>query len=172
MTRALPPLVLVALLAGCSDNAVLEVDLGLPASAEPGIYAYVQFDDGEASFTSQWVNPDDWPGTELTGSTQRVQYSAVSERFDIDLLIKVRFCQSPTCDRPGDEDTVSRGVVYRVQHPFYRGSRTEWATTIDEVPPGPPTEEILVDRCSVAGCITGAPPSGFCSEETGQHFCE
>jgi hypothetical protein len=163
---------LAALLAlGCARNSVLEVDIDLPPGPA-GRFAVVQFETSDSEFTSSWGRTDAWPGTPLTAARQAAHYSVVSEAVETRVRVKVNFCSTADCT--GLEDAPDRvpAAWYELERAFYRGRQTRWRLTIPEVPIDPPDEAVLVERCTIAGCIR-APESteSFCRFD-GTHFCE
>lgn len=169
--RAAPLAVACALLAGCAETGVLELQLMLPpkpaGDTEP-LFALVQVRRSAAHpFEVDWVGQD-LTAVEL-GSTPILQQTSVIGRDPaLDLHIKVRFCRAPSCDALVDASAPE--VWLALEHPFYVGRRTAWATCIDAVPSARPLQPLTIDRCEIRGCTAGS-SSTYCSSD-GQHFCE
>jgi len=180
---AVHPLTIIAipLFVGCTTpNAILEVELVLPPSTATGLdrdYAFVQFRSGEVGFDQSWTTDPrgDYPGTELTDSTQEARYSVVSEDDTIRLHLKVRFCSGPTSDAATcklmDEEgsEFSRARWFEFERPFYIGERTKWKVHIEQIPSDRATVE-TVERCHIEGCADGD-GSDYCRLDR-SHFCE
>ena len=162
-------------LAGCARNAVFEVDLTIPPQT-PGepLFALVQVENGSVLFEDDWQSGSR-EGIPLTGSTQTLHYSIVTEDPTTVVQLKVRFCVSSFCDSlPADDPARGRTVGYRFERAFYVGERTRWRGTIATLPDpagGTPTAPIEIGRCEVEGCIQGAGATSFC-RLSGEHFCE
>ena len=161
---------LAALASACAENAVLEVQVMLPA-APAGVTAPVY---GVLEVRRASTHPHDvvWAegdpdGVELGPERVLIQRSVIGREEDVDLHVKVRFCASPACNAIGD-DTAPE-LRYVLEHPFYIGRRTAWATCIEAVP-ATTADPDVVDLCEIHGCIEGAGSSNFCDGD--QHFCE
>jgi len=160
---------------GCADNAVLELMVELPASPG-GDPVYVQVQPRRASdnpFTDDWRGDDVEP-IELGSEPMVDHVSVVSEQDDVDLAVKVRFCQTETCTGFGDEDPPA--LWFLVEDPFYIGEHTEADLVVTEVPATGCTEgmadcPVRVDRCDVRGCTGGDPPTTYCRLD-GRHLCD
>ncbi len=112
----------------------------------------------------------------------RFTFSVVSDRTDIDLNIKIRFCavitpDSARCEDLGEETVVS-GSYVRIERPFYPGKRTWWNTWFFGVPPLEPPVMATVSKCDVAGCSEDAGWNwdgwirNYCLGASDKHFCE
>lgn len=157
------------LLAGCGQNAILELTLDLPpapSSAEEW-FATVQPRTSENPFEEDWP-PDELPPITLGPSAMQDAVSVVTEDTSLDVHLKVRFCRSPDCTALAD--ATSPEVWYLLQHPFYEGKRTSFHIEIGEVPMGRPAAAVVVDRCRIGGCLTGT-STMFCTLD-GRHVCE
>lgn len=161
------------LLAGCAQNAVLELQVEIPpaaSSADP-VYAQVQVRRTDATgFDVSWTG-DDPPGVALQQDASWVCTSVDSHDASIDLDVRVRFCQSPSCDALGD-DTAPE-VRYHLEHPFYIGRHTYWSAQIAAVPECTTDADCLLGTCVAGrcGCSTDADccPEGDCSMCGGSH---
>lgn len=163
--------VTLAALGGCAQNAVLELQLMLPASTDAIPYfALVQVRRGaDNPFEVDWAGSD-IDAVALANQPQRVQVSVVSSAPDTDVHLKIRFCRAPGCD--AIDDASAPELWFALEHPFYLGRRTAWAACIEQVPPpGPPERPVRVDRCQIRGCIAGGSAATYCTA-SGAHFCE
>lgn len=169
-------LVLALALVGCAENAVLEVELTLPAQPATGapLFAYVQARSAVVvSFEEAWAGTDAVEGRALEDGVSALPFSVVAggASFARQLGIRVRFCASRDCTGLGDDRAPE--VRYRVERAFYQGQRTRLALVIDPVPPAPPATGAPIDeidKCEVEGCTSGS-TSTYCFMN-GHHFCE
>lgn len=157
-------------LVGCADNAILEVDLELPAATAgtPPRYAFVQsLSASTISFEGAWAGADAGDGFLLGAAptTQHVSFVAEGDTIGRPLGLRVRFCADRVCGALADVDAPE--ARYVIARAFYRGQRTR--LTLTPVPStSPVTTEI--DRCAVRGCSNGAAAT-YCFAD-GRHFCE
>jgi hypothetical protein len=161
---------LVALGCGPEPNAILEVELLLPPRAEPSTtrFAYVQFRRADGHpFELDWERSDR-DGVELSDVSTPADISIFTTEPNVDVHLRIRFCQQPTCGAIGDD--LSPELWYALEQPFYEGHRTSWGTTITDEPMGRPTAPEVVDRCMIRGCVDGE-TSTYC-DLGGRHFCE
>lgn len=167
--RALLAAIAVSLCGGCAQSGVLELQLMLPPSADPDpVFAQVLIRRStDHPFDLDWEGGDAF-GLELGSEPRLDQVSVIGGDPTVDLHIKVRFCRSPTCDAIDDADAPE--VWIALEHPFYVGRRTAWATCIDAVPTAVPTEALEVARCDIRGCVAGSSAT-YCAG-SGEHFCE
>ena len=175
------------LLGGCAENAILELQVELPAAPpDDGTgrpwFAQVQVRDSSQALALPWSSRRDLEPLEL-GSAPRWDCSSI-QSFDegIDLHLRVRFCRSPDgLEAPGD---ARMERWYRLDHPFYIGRRTYWQTRIHEVPEcmsdgdcanDPEIGPVGVCTDGVCGCVVSdeCPGSMTCEpdEETGLGNC-
>ncbi len=162
--RLLHLLVVVALLTGCAQNAILEFQIELPPNP-PGEtwFAKVEVisssDDGLALFSSGFsTNLRTIP---LEDATRWDCLSIESSNPMASVLLKVRFCQSPEC---GLTDERGPRHLYRLETPFYIGSRTYYRARIPSVPTCASSDDCAVGACigEVCGCSSEADcPEGF-----------
>ncbi len=164
MRRAL--LAMGVLLAGCAQNAVLELQVEIPAAPSgDAVYAQVQVRRADATgFDVSWTG-DDPIGVELGQSASWVCTSVESHDGGIDLDVRVRFCKSATCDSLGD-DTAPE-VRYHLEHPFYIGRHTYWSAQVAAVPECASDADCALGRCvdNRCGCTTDTDccPGGDCT---------
>lgn len=160
---------LALLVAGCADNAILEVDLELPAtSASTPRYAFVQsLSASTIDFGGAWAGADATEGFLLTSapSTQHVSFVTDGDAIGRPLGIRVRFCTDRVCGALADVDAPE--ARYVVDRAFYRGQRTR--LTLSPVPETAPTTT-EIGKCEVRGCSNGAAAT-YCFAD-GRHFCE
>ncbi|MDQ3036232.1 MAG: hypothetical protein M3Y87_27775 [Myxococcota bacterium] len=166
--------VLALALAGCAQNAVLELQLMLPARdalVTAPIFALVQVRRADAHpFEVDWQPQADAQAVELGDAPARVQLSVIGRDPTIDLHVKVRFCGDPDCDGIDDADAPERW--FAIEHPFYVGRRTAWAACVEDIPAARPSAPIEVERCEIHGCTAGGATSYCDPDGTGPHFCE
>ncbi len=166
-----------------ASNAVLDVQMGLPANPL-----------GEPMFVRVLVARGDFPvpenawvpeAHELTSGTSTYQFSIEDPNLacdpespgDCDVLLEVRFCLDRECAslrtgtpeiRAIDPQAVIR---YRLERPLFVGQRTRWEPTITAVPectdePAscssvvPPPDEL--SGCVVDSSVSSGPPTWFC----------
>jgi hypothetical protein len=165
---------LVVLLSACAENAVLEVELTLPAQPTGApLFAYVQVRSADVvSFDEAWAGTDAVEGRALEDMESVLPFSVVAggASFTRQLGVRVRFCVSRDCTGLGDDRAPE--VRYRLERAFYQGQRTRIALMIDTLPPPtPPAPAIMeIDKCSVEGCAMGSTTT-YCFLN-GHHFCE
>jgi hypothetical protein len=169
-------------LAGCGQNAVLELELDLPKN--PGAstrYAVVRVASGASPFDEAWQGDDALPPFALDPSAASVQRVSLDGSSDVEgapVRVKVRFCRDPSCSALGD-DTAPE-VRLQIDRAFYAGKRTSYTWSIACVPnvagqtdtplcATPQRGETDATKCEVAGCRTGVAHS-YCVGE--KHFCE
>ena len=157
----------------CGTNAILELELALPAApaeASGPIYAFVQARTN-ASFDVPWSGAVPFDGIPLEPAPSQHLVSIVAEpgQYDDDLFVRVSFCASPRCDGFGDDFAPERRL--RIEHPFYETRRTRASWVIAEVPSETVETPDVIDRCSVEGCREGT-TRNFCRLSDGSHFCE
>jgi hypothetical protein len=172
-----------SVLAGCAQNAVLELELDLPKN--PGVtpvrYAVVRVVSGSVPFDQDWQGDDALPPFALdpnATSAQHVSLDGSSEVEGAPVRVKVRFCRDPACSALGD-DTAPE-VRLQIDRAFYAGKRTSYTWSIACVPNVagqtdtptcaiPQRAETDVTKCEVGGCRTGVTHS-YCVGD--KHFCE
>lgn len=159
-----PSLLLALLVAGCAQDAVLELTVEIPEAAEPGPrYAVVDARAGEPV----GAPPGDVVGLDRTAAGDG-RVSIVAEPGDAEqpLHLRVRFCDDPSCTgAPADVPQVR----LRIERAFYPGEHTFLTVRIEAVPTG--TEELPdVGKCEVRGCVSGESAT-YCLED-GAHLCE
>ena len=170
----LAALALAALATGCARNAVLEIELTVPAqpATGPARYAVLQFEAAPQSFETDWRGANDYPGVALDGEPQMLAYSVVSEDESTIVQMKVLFCTTPDCSALDDAPDRVPSVWYRLERSLYIGERTRWEVIVAAVPADPASDAIEVGKCEIEGCIraTGSETS-FC-RLSGEHYCE
>lgn len=155
------------LLAGCADNAVLELDLGLPPESFDGInrFAFVQARSGLEPFDEPWGGTDPVDGFRLGLEPHREELSIVAEEGAIaePLRIKIRYCFASRCTALSDAEAPQAEI--EIERAFYEASRTFLTLDVTGM-----DEAIAIEKCRVRGCIGGS-VSTFCRGD-GTHFCE
>lgn len=169
------PIALLALLSlGCARNAVLEIELTVPAlpAGAPDRFAVVQFETGDVTFEEEWQRTVEHAGTPLTDAPQRIAYSVVAGEEHPVVLVKVLFCTTPDCTALADASDRAPAVWYQLEHPLYVGERTTWREAIEVLPSDPPAAPIAVGKCEIEGCISaGTSDTTYC-RLSGAHYCE
>lgn len=133
---------------GCQTNAVLELQVELPAAPPDdgtGLpwYGVVQIRAArDYPLEEQWTVDGDramrlgstpaWDCTSVVsdGEEDVVGGDALASR---DVHVRVSFCRDPQC-LDLEQDLVPRERIYRLEHPFYLGRRTYWRTRIAAIP--------------------------------------
>ena len=158
---------------GCAQNAVLEVELSMPANpaGEPPRFAYVQAQSSDTvSFDETWAGRD-LLGVPLGSEPTTDAISLVTDDAAVmprAIGLRVRFCVTEDCTGLGDDRAPE--ARFRIERGFYQGRFTRLELVIDALPvPGTPTRRDL-GRCEVEGCTVGS-TSDFCTT-SGAHFCE
>jgi hypothetical protein len=174
-------LVVCAAAGGCAQNAILELTEQVPAdpaatSTSPR-YALLQAHTGE-SFDAMWAGSGGIEGTALSATTPTTLHvSVVADDSAVQLAklaIRVRFCGTPACTGPGDDNASE--VRYVFDRAFYRGKVTrKTLPPITALPTGTPTPTspvpTVIPKCEVEGCVEGA-TMNFCHADGVTHFCE
>lgn len=171
MTRLVVALALVLPVAGCADNAILELEVDLPASPMgEETYAFIQVRTDELGFDVPWSGADPVDGFLLgpTRSTQPISIVAAPRDYDRNVRVRATFCSQPRCDGFGDDIAPERRL--EIEHPFYSTRRTAATWRIEDVPADTVETPDLIQRCEVAGCRDGTTRE-HCRRD-GTHFCE
>ncbi len=201
-STALAALAWTVAVTGCAEPApgVLEVAIETPPSPWDGdppdgrrYHLFVQFRPATAEWPleSSWSpDPRDPRPIALPSADEcaadptrcRFTFSVLSDRTDIDLNVKVRFCLGQTPDsaycEERDEATQTSGRYVILEHPFYPGKRTWWNMTFESIPQSSAPSTLSVDKCDVAGCSEDAGwnwdgrSRNYCLRASGKHFCE
>lgn len=151
-SRALALVISVAALAtaGCAQNAILELQVQLPANP-PGESWFAQIqvrDQSGHEFNIPWMGGD-LTSVPLTNAPQWDCLSVQSVDPGVSLNVRVRFCRSEDCLDLDDGDPPER--LYSLETPFYIGARTYFRITVPEIP-----------ACDMAGSGTCASTPGVC----------
>lgn len=182
-------LLLTLLLAGCGQNAVLELELTfvIPASGSCGRAWYrvqtlfaAETGDLDCAFTGAA-----WDGAPTTssrlllprGEPFALQTSIVGEGAEQrePLCVRVAYCATEDCTAVADNDGEDGGPTawtgFRIERAFYAGERTRLALAFRAATCGPDTLP-PVGKCEVAaeGCASGE-LFDWCRED-GRHYCE
>ncbi len=151
------------LIAGCAQNAILELQVQLPPNP-PGETWFAQIQVRTAPTTDPLSNfRINWMGNDLrtVPLTSVSQWDCVSvEGLDpsVSLHVKVRFCRAEDCLDLLDGDPPER--LYSLETPFYIGSRTYHRIVVPAVPDCASTEDCQpgvdgVPEQSIGVCIEG-----------------
>ena len=166
---------LAMILAGCAENAVLELQVELPPAPQPATgepwYAQVQVRRSTAGFVEDgfWSGTD--PRTIQLGESRQWDCISVESHDDtVSLNVRVNFCRSPDCGSDDRARVAERR--YTLEHPFYIGRHTYWHTRIDRVPECGSDDDCTRGVCLTAdrrcGCATTSdccPPGEPCNHE-------
>lgn len=158
---------LAASAAGCTQEAVLELQLMLPARSEesPARVALIQVGRAEAHpFDAEWAR--EALRVELADEPTLAQWSVVSVDPTIDLHVRVRFCDADDCAPRADGE-----LWFALERPFYLERRTSWASCVEAAPRTIPTAPEVVGRCEIHGCLVGSAPERWC-RHADEHYCE
>lgn len=183
------PAILLALLAvGCDQNAILELQVQVPAAPDGdprAWYAQIQVRNADGHpFSTVEGRPLPWMG----GSDSMVTLgdeplweciSVISNDETLDVHVRVRFCRSENCGNLEDSNPPER--LYSLEHPFYLGRRTYHRIVVPGNPDCTSTADCTEDavgvcideRCSCAtdtDCGAGyrCEPASGCVEEVGR----
>lgn len=155
--RAAPLLAL--LLLGCARNAILELDVELPAGVSHAELAALS---APPPFDAPAWDAASVERLDEVGDRARVELVAEGSAIEAPLGVVVRLCASDPCeDAPAE-------VRVRAERAFYVGARTWLDLAIPAVPASPATVEVA--RCEVGGCLPGD-TLDFCRDD-GTHYCE
>lgn len=174
---------LLLLLAGCGQNAVLELELTFDGTASSCGRPWFQV---QALFATDSGDPDcafvgpAWDGalsthgrmTTAGGDTSIVGEGA--EQVE-PLCVRVRYCASADCtdvgDNDGEDGAPTSFTGFRIDRAFYEGERTRLRL---ELRPDDCVTQTLsaIGKCEVAaeGCASGELVD-WCRDD-GTHFCE
>jgi hypothetical protein len=167
---------IVLALVGCADNAILEVELDLPAANADTRYAVVQGRSGEVDFDATWAGGGVIDGLELSNETMLVGIEADDGgEIDAPLALRIRYCIDPAC---GDaRDGEAQEIQVTVERAFYEGEYTllraealPLPDVIDCTTGGCAPERVMVEKCRIEGCRAGM-TINWCNSD-GLHFCE
>ena len=165
---------------GCADNAILELEVRLPANPHEGreTFALIQVRRATSGFETPWIGDIPVRGFPLGNMPRTEQISVVAEpdSYTHDIRGRMKFCGNDTCTAlgvpsdgiPGDD--MAPEAHLEVEHPFYSLKRTSVSWPVDTVPPdslSPPL--LMISRCQVAGCIDIT--TNYCRAD-GTHFCD
>jgi hypothetical protein len=163
----------VVVLGGCAKNAILELELQLPAEPETSdgeLFALTQVRRAdEFPFAAEWRADQDPAGVPLGPEPVTDQLSVETEDETVDLHVRIRFCGDPRCTSL--DDALAPELWLRIEQPFYIGQRTFWEFDVPAVPEGQPAEPVEVDKCEIRGCVEGDTSSSYCRLD-GTHVCE
>lgn len=168
-------------IAGCAEqNAILELEIDLPAPPDEGVWAVriqarpsplFSFEEDVA-----WGEMSDVETTfSSTSEPLRISIDAPPERFSSNLLVRAIFCNASECQT----DTRRRRQL-NIETPFYEGKRTRYTWEINSVPDEMETTTEVISRCRVGGCIAedqGNQIDSYCrilsdGMTQGAHYCE
>lgn len=135
---------LVALSAGCTQNAFFELQVQLPADPDPSDeiewFAQIQVRDQTGhGLDVNWMGGD-LPTVPLSDAARWECLSVQSQDPGISLNVRVRFCRDPRC--LAFEDSSAPERLYSFETPFYVGARTYYQVQIPQIPAcvGAPTD--------------------------------
>lgn len=171
MTPRVATLLLVTVLVGCAENAILELTVTAPDAASLGAVdarlALLDFVSDDAE------DPEDLPTIRSAPSLElalppageeivhRASVVAGGDEIETPLWIAIRYCPDGACDVSDDQP---RAFV-RYERAFYVGEFTRHALVLPPLDPA----VVPVTTCEVFGCIEGVVGES-CIE--GVHYCE
>ncbi len=166
---------LALLCAACTENAVFDLDVELPAAGTlvggTAIGAVtVQLESDTTDFESDWAA--DVPSATVTlGATpQTLRLSVLAQPAQLTrpLAVRVLYCETlAACEgTPADPRTELQFVLPRV---FYEGVVTRYRLDATTPPATTPVTPAEIDRCDIAGCREGEMAT-WCTD--GVHLCE
>lgn len=165
---ASPRLAMLALLlAGCADNAILELAVEVPeasCAAAVALEARLPEPGAGCAFDQEWLDGD--RAALALGATHAVSLVARGAEIDRPLCLRIRACvREDEC--PPLEVTRGARTEIEIERPFYRGHYT--ALALGPIDPCADASA-RVSRCEVEGCAGGAPRETWC--EGDRHLCE
>ena len=186
MRRALASVVLAGSLlglGGCTRNAILELELELPAQpGGPPLFAVVSAR-SDVGFDQAW---GDTPVASVPLPTSCVRaselscgdrvpdpacsavFSLVGDGSDLGpLYVRVRFCVDPAC--AADEDASATEHRVEVERAFYIGRYTQTRVCLEAIPSTSNPAPQIIERCAVR-CREGS--GAYQCRTDGTHFCE
>lgn len=171
---------------GCARNAILELDVTIPAQTvvDGRRYARIEVSDGVTSFDEDSFGSGET--VELSAATPgTARFAVMGSDPSTEVRVRVRYCVRPACDDPNEDvrpfqEGMRPGYRYVFERAFYVGHVTSYEIRVDPLSAG--TESAASEpicRCAVAGCVAGAATSYCrasadpCNDEPGNtHFCE
>jgi hypothetical protein len=179
---------LVLLTLGCARNAILELDVTIPAQAvvDGRGYALVEVADGVSDFDDDAFALQGEESIEVSGTEARTaRFAVMGTSPSTEVRVRVRYCVTPRCDdldmdvRPF-MDGLRPGHRYVFERAFYVGHVTSYEVDVDPLSAG--TESAAprtICRCAVAGCV-GRTTTSYCrlsadpcnDDPANTHFCE
>ena len=167
-------LALLASALGCTENAILDVTLTVPATPAA---ARVELETRPASgydFESEWAPTSRYPAYDfpLSGAAPTAAGLQIVAEDDAEgVLLRARFCAASGCD----ETTPT--LCYEIERPFHIGQVSAFKSTLSDLPAPRPLgqpcsgEPRLVGACEI-GCADGEWSDGadFC--EGTSHSCD
>lgn len=188
MIRSAVLVLVLALVTGCARNAVLDLDLVIPAQAtaiDGRSHAYVEIGTSLNDFDHQLFDLDtatDVDVTAIAGGSTRIRYSVVAGDPSTELRVRVRYCREERCNDPDDMrnfPSAEPGLRWSFERAFYAGQRTTAEVFVPALAAGVESDTVeTVCRCAVVGCATVAPGASSCEmttdpcDETAPHFCD
>ena len=179
--------VLVLSTLGCARNAILELDVTIPAQAivDGRRYALVEVADGVSAFDDDAFLQGEESIEVSTTETRTARFAVMGTSAATEVRVRVRYCVAPRCDdiemdvRPFMEG-VRPGYRYVFERAFYVGRVTSYEIDVDPLSAG--TESAVPEticRCAVAGCV-GRTTTSYCrlsadpcnDDPANTHFCE
>lgn len=157
---------LALFLAGCAGNAVLELEVVLPAADACGVALGLEARISTAClFEQDWFDGDAAVLAIEEGVTAH-QISLVAEGADVDrtLCLRARGCPDASAC-PLADVTAGRATNVEIPRAFYRGHYTRYSLLIDPCV----AQTLTIDRCDIEGCAE-LPRETYCAD--GRHLCE
>ncbi len=165
---------IAVVLAGCGEQAVLDVTVELDGATECEAFARVDLMSGQAD--EPW--PEDAHVTTFTLGTEpsTTTFSVVAhdDRELLPVFVSIRACRAETCDAeasPGcPADVAGRALRVELERAFYLGEATHLTLDLANATTDRAFERI--PKCAVAGCTDGAATTYCDADRVGRHFCE
>jgi len=156
--RRIALIALIALSAGCTQNAFFELQIelpGAPAEDPESWYAQIQVRDQTGhAFDVNWMGGD-LPTVPLTSAARWECISVQSLDASVSLNVRVRFCRDPRC--LAFEDSTAPERLYSFETPFYVGARTYYRVQVPEIPICPTGDCVgTPGTCSAGRCTCTA----------------
>lgn len=168
-------LALALAVVGCAENAILEIELDLPAANADTRFAVVQGRSGEVDFGDTWAGGGVIEGLELTRERVLVGIEADDgDEIDAPLALRIRYCIDPVC---GDaRDGEAQEIQVTIERAFYQGEYTLLRADALPLPvvmdctAGCAPAPVMIEKCRIEGCRAGT-TTNWCNSD-GLHFCE
>ncbi|MCB9596420.1 MAG: hypothetical protein H6719_27100 [Sandaracinaceae bacterium] len=166
---------LALLLAGCAQNAILELTFEVPTADAAGVagatVAVLEFRSDASTVPPSGVLGTDMPSATLLlppggPVTQVVSVVAPGDAVETPLWVGVHYCAREAGCLGADFNPMNQSWV-RYERAFYVGEYTEHGLPLPAA-----MERVDVDACLVYGCLDRERPSSGACDMAGVHACE